>query len=239
MKRRLVLPAGALASRPAQVELDEAHVRHLRVLRQEPGAELEVTDGDGREAVGVLETLDKRGGKLRLHEVRSVSAPRPEIVLLQGVGKGEKLDLVTRQVGELGASRLVPVWTDRAVAQRENKLERLRGIADDALRVSRRAHRMQVDSPRPLAEGLASVASECKLAFIVGAELGFREALEAAASVERVALLVGPEGGLSTEEHAQVAAAGYRGVHLGPYVLRTETAGPAVVAMARFALGLA
>jgi 16S rRNA (uracil1498-N3)-methyltransferase len=232
--RRFSLPAGALAAPGEVLEIPSELARHLEVLRLRPGDEIELTDGEGREAAAVLASVSKRRAEARVGAVRVVPAPPPpEVVLLQGVGKGEKLDGVVRQVAELGAARVVPVTSARAVARREGKLERLRAIAEDALRVSRGAWRTRVDPPVGLEEALEEVV-ELELAFLVGAERSLREVLERAGPPpRRVALLVGPEGGLSAEERDLVTARGFLPVSLGPRVLRTETAGPAAVAMVK------
>lgn len=234
--RRLVLPADALRVPPeGPLELPPEVAKHLRVLRLGPGDPLQLTDGEGRRAVGVLDTLDKKRATVLLESIESVPLPEgPEIYLLQGVGKGDKLDTVTRQVAELGARRLVPVASARAVAQRDNKTERLRVIADDALRVSGRAHRMRVDDPMSF-EAALEIDAQLKLVFAWEDAEPLRAQLEDSRPAS-VALLVGPEGGFSPEELARAAASGYRRTHLGPHTLRTETAGPAVVAMVRYAL---
>lgn len=247
--RRVVLPAERLGGPPpegARLDLPDDVVRHLHVLRLSPGTELELTDGEGGEARAVLASLDKRAGTVEIFEARHhPRPPGPEIVLVQGVGKGDKLDQVVRQAAELGAARLVPVASERAVAHRENRIDRLRAIADDALRVSRRAYRMRVDPPAPLEAVLESLdlgASDgaLGLVFLLGARRPLRSVLDEALErgpLKRVTLFVGPEGGFSPAEVSRLEGAGLADVHLGPFVLRTETAGPAVVAMTRFALG--
>lgn len=232
--RRVVLPPGWLARAGEEVALPEGVVRHLRVLRLTTGAPVSVTDGEGREADGLLR-LDARP-VVELGPVRSVVPPQPELILLQGIGKGEKLDQVVRQAVELGIARLVPVATERAVARREHKVDRLRAIAEDALRVSGRAHRATIEAPTTLQQAL-EVEADLKLGFVLGASLSLPSVLRGAAP-RVVALLVGPEGGFSANEVDALEAAGFRAVHLGRYTLRTETAGPAAVAMVRYALEL-
>lgn len=243
-RRRVVLPAGSLGpfegrEPGARLSLPASVVAHLRVLRLTDGVELEVTDGEGRVATGALRVQGRRL-EVDLGPVTRAPTPRPpEIRLLQGVGKGEKLDQVVRQVAELGATAVHPVLTERAVARREHKLERLRGIADDALRVSGRAHRMAVTAPAPLDAALEAVDRPGTLRVVLDGRGAEPLASALAGEVpSAVALLVGPEGGLSPEERARALERGFRSAHLGPHTLRTETAGPAVVAMVRFRYGL-
>lgn len=234
--RRFVLPEGAIPQLGQPLNLPDDIARHLHVLRLEPGAHIALTDGGGVVCAAIIEKVAKKAAVVRVAERRQLPPPAgPEITLLQGVGKGEKLDQVARQVGELGAQRLVPVLSARAVAKRDGKVDRLRTIADDALRVAGGAWRMRIDEPCPLEHALR-IEADVKLTFMLGATQSFKRALAEAQGADRVALLVGPEGGFSAEEQDQAEAAGFRSVHLGDRVLRTETAGPAVVAMARFAL---
>lgn len=236
--RRVVLPAGALeTAQPGLFSLPETVAHHLaRVLRLTVGTAVELTDGSGREAQGILHTLGRGVAEVRLTEVSVAPPPPPPALhLLQGVGKGEKLDTVVRQAAELGVTSVRPVLSARSVATRAHKGERLRGIADDALRVSRRAHRTEVVAPRPLAEVL-SIPAERKLAFVVGATVSVRDALRGPPPAS-LAVLVGPEGGFTPDEVGRIAEMGFDPVHIGPHVLRTETAGPAVVAIVRFAYG--
>lgn len=231
--RRLVVSPGTLGG-PGRLELGVEPARHLEVLRLRPGARLELTDGAGHVAAGVLVSLSRRSAAVELERVEAAEAePGPRIVLLQGVGKGDKLDAVVRQTAELGASRLVPVLSGRAVARREGKQDRLRAIAEDALRISGRARRMQVDPPTPLASAL-TVAAELRIVLALDGARPLSEVLQSPEPPSEIALLVGPEGGFSPDELEAAVDAGFVAAHLGPHTLRTETAGPAVVAMARY-----
>ena len=238
MGRRFVVPAGALEPGPSSddragvdVELGAEVARHLEVLRLEVGTEIELTDGEGWEAEARIQRLGKRGAGVRLlgRRRRPPDDP-PEIVLLQGIGKGDKLEHVARAAAELGASRLVPVLTARAVAQRGGKIDRLRAIAEDGLRVAGGAWRMKVDDPMPL-EAALEIDADLRLGLVVGAERGLRAALEARRPPPvRLALLVGPEGGFSQAERARIGGLPFsHAVSLGPRILRADTAAVAAV----------
>ncbi|MBX2811202.1 MAG: 16S rRNA (uracil(1498)-N(3))-methyltransferase [Myxococcales bacterium] len=234
--RRLVLPAGSFRGHEGRrLEISPELAQHLRVLRVGEGQELELTDGEGWVASGVVDRLDRRGAWILLRTIEAAPAPsRPEIVLLQGVGKGDKLDTVTRQVAEMGVARLVPVLTERSVATRHQRIDRLRVIVDDAVRVSGRAHRMQVAPPTLLKDALQCEA-DLRIVLQLGGQKSLRTLLEMDTKPSVVALLVGPEGGFSTAEIEAAGQAAFVCAHMGSYTFRTETAGPAAVAMTRYA----
>ncbi len=229
--RRFVVPEGQLnrGDWPLPPEVQ----RHVRVLRLAAGETIELTDGAGIIARGEL--LGEHAVCITHYEAVS-RPPGPEVVLLQGVGKGDKLELVVRQAAELGAARIVPVVSDRAVARREGKHDRLKAVADDALRVAGGAYRTEVDAPTDLSSAL-TVGADLRLVFCPGAADRLRDRCASLAAARRVAALVGPEGGFDRSELDLAIEAGFLPVTLGPSVLRTETAGPAVVALLGFAAG--
>jgi len=229
--RRLTVPAGALAS--DRVPLDEARTHHVRdVLRLRDDDVLEVVDGAGWRARA---RLTPEGLRV-LERDEPEPPPRPEIAVLQGWAKGEKMDRVVRPVAELGARRFVPVRTARSVPRGGGKPARWRAVAEDALRVSGRSWRMDVDDVIAFDEVFdwmkAWDEGTLAVCFDGSGASGLSDLpLEPPA---RVAILIGPEGGFAPEERARVDAEGLRRVRLGSATLRTETAAPAVVA----ALGL-
>lgn len=203
------------------------------VLRLREGAELELFDGDGRVARGILGAF--RGRALVPVAVSAnarIPAPvGPAISLLQGLGKGDKVDVVFRAATELGARRLVPVKTARAVVDRAGRADRWRHIVEDALRVSGRAWAPVLEPVRTLAEVLAVPPAGLGIALDGGGAQRLAEVLGDDRARTAVDVLVGPEGGFEVEERAALDAAGWARVTLGAHTLRTETAGPAIVAV--------
>lgn len=235
--RRLVLPAGSLGVGPGPglgLALPDELARYVqKVLRLERGAELAVGDGAGLRAVGRIVRSDRRGVELALGPIEVAEPARPpHVVLVQAIGKGDKLDAVVRQATELGVDRVVPVLTERAVARHEARVERWRAIAEDAVRVSGRARRPIVEPVIGLDELLAR--SRAPAAVVLAPDAGLRLRDAALRLDGEVEVLIGPEGGLAPDELAAVREAGFTAVGLGPEVLRTETAGPAAVALLRF-----
>jgi 16S rRNA (uracil1498-N3)-methyltransferase len=110
-------------------------------------------------------------------------------------------------------------------------------VAREAAKQCGRAVIPDVEAPRPLPAWLDEVQADVRLCLWEGAGDPLLDALEAAPSPRSVALMVGPEGGLARAETEAAAARGWRLVRCGPRILRTETAGPALVAIVQFRHG--
>lgn len=236
-RRRLVLSSNLMASEDQEVELSEALSKHVRVLRLQEADEIELVDGEGGRGQG---SLHWRGNAavVRINKLSMAPPdPWPFLKLLAGVGKGEKLDVVVRQASELGAGEVVPFLSERCVATRERRIDRLQIIADDGLRISGRSYRTKVHPLHQWSQAL-SVEADLKLVLAWGASSSPLQTRLAKPAPETIALMIGPEGGFSESELQEAEEAQFLRSHLGPYVLRTETAGPAVVAMVRYHYGL-
>lgn len=219
--------------------LPGAEARHaVTVLRLAPGARIAVLDGTGLEHEAVVTEAGASGAGEPLLRARVVASrpratePSLELILLQGLPKGDKLDLVVQKATELGVSQIIPVLTERGVAR--PKAERVAGktarwqrIALEAAKQAGRGVVPDVLTPRPLADALQALPSGCLL--IVPWEAEQRRTLaEAAATITAgrpVAVAIGPEGGFAGREIALLEEAGAVTVTLGPRTLRTETAG--------------
>ncbi len=220
--------------------------RHLiKVLRLKVGDRMILADGEGGEYEGVLASVEGERAVVRITAVASipVGAATPEIVLLQGIPKGERMELILQKGAELGVNRFVPLLSSRAIPRLtgDKAVERVRRwerIVSEASRQSRRSDIPAVGAIVPLTEALASAHQEVKLLLWEGESLrGLREVLEGVTPPLSVALLVGPEGGFSREEAEQAMAAGFVPVTLGRRILRTETAGLAVLAILQYVWG--
>lgn len=155
-----------------------------------------------------------------------------EIVLYQAAPKGKRMDLVVEKAAELGATRIVPLVTDRSVvkAGEGNKLERWRRIAESAARQSLRTVVPEVTAPMPFREAIE--VAEGTILLHNAAELpSLEEVVSSPAS-----LFVGPEGGWSDGEMDVARGFGASFARIGPHRLRSETAGIAAVARADAAL---
>jgi 16S rRNA (uracil1498-N3)-methyltransferase len=185
------------------------------------------------EAEAELVEVSKRGAHAKLGPRRpaSVKAPRA-LTLLQGLGKGDKMDAVVRDATELGATRIVPVIAARSVSRPDaGKAERWRRIAVEAARQSGRGDVPAVDDPIAMSALLARPADPEVRSFCLDprADRALGPMLAALDADAPLAFLVGPEGGLSGEELEAAEAHGFARARLGTLVLRTETVCAAVL----------
>jgi 16S rRNA (uracil1498-N3)-methyltransferase len=225
-----------------EVTLPEGAAAHLtRVLRLGVGDGCIAFNGDGHDYAATLAAVGKREARLRIGEATPVERESPlRIVLLQGVAKGEKMDLILQKATELGVQAIVPVWSQRSDVKLDGdraakRLEHWRSVVASACEQCGRAVLPTVAAPVSLQAALAGLpASDARLLLDpVGAHSLRSLSLADSASL---CVAVGPEGGWSPLDREQLQAAGFDGLRLGPRVLRTETAGLAAIAalQARF-----
>ncbi len=233
---RFFVPAGSLAGATATIGGEPLH--HLRtVLRLGPGAEVLLCDGEGATCRVRLDTLGREQGTATVLARWQEAERCCPLRLLQGLPKGDKLELVLQKGTELGVTVFQPVLCARSLARPDGRRgERWQRIADEAARQSRRPCLPRVEAPGTLADALARVSEPLRLVLWEESGRPLNAALPAQPPAG-VALLVGPEGGLTAAEVAAAEAAGFVAVHLGPRILRTETAGLAVAAVLEYLYG--
>lgn len=216
-----VLRSGAELPLPASAA---AHVQ--RVLRLRAGSTLTLFDGRGGEyRAELLSTA--RQALVRVGDHLAIERESPlHITLLQGVSRGERMDHIVQKATELGVARIVPVVTEFSVvrldaAQGARRRDHWQGIVIAACEQCGRNRVPTVDSPLRLTAALAALpAGTLRLTLEPGAAIS----LAGTPRGESMALLIGPEGGLSPVEIGQAAESGFVGRSLGPRILRTETA---------------
>ncbi len=220
----LALEAGGALELP---EGEEHHV--LKVLRGREGDLVEVVDGAGRLFVAELR-LGRKADVL--DELAPAGEDEVEVSLYQAVPKGGRMDLVVEKATEVGVSTIVPVLAERGVVNpREGKVGRWRRVAEAAARQSLRLRVPEVREPVPFERAVHEVGE-------AGVLLHNAPGLEAVEAVvgPSVGLFVGPEGGWGEGELRLAGEVGLVFAGLGPYRLRSETAGIVAVARARAAL---
>lgn len=206
----------------SRIEIGGEDARHaVRVLRVRPGERVTISDGAG----SVVDATVVDAGRSLTADVtarRSVAKERPSITVVQGIPKGSKLEQITQHLVELGVDEIVPLRARRSIARWESeaKLTRLRAIAREASKQSRRAWLPRVADPVDVATAPLGDA-----AFVLHEEAGrgLWASLPGGAP-DRLTLLVGPEGGFDPAEVSALEARGARSAGLGPLILRTETA---------------
>ncbi len=224
--------------------------RHIRiVLRMIPGDELTLCDGHRTDIHARILAVTDDVVELSLGERQENQTESPlEIWLFQGLPKSDKMDAIIQKTVELGVSRIIPVACERSVARIEakdavRKTERWNKIAREAAKQCGRGQLPVVEAPVSFREAIR-LATETDLALIpwenernqsIRHLLTSTEprliALQKSGQRPRVAVLIGPEGGFSMAEIDYALAKDLKPVTLGRRILRTETAGPAVLAM--------
>ena len=225
----------------ALLQLPDGPAQHLsRVLRLGPGAFLALFNGTGGEYAATIESARRDEVMVRIgaHDpVERESALR--VTLMQGVARGEKMDLILQKATELGVAAIVPVQMARSTVRitegnGEAKRRHWQSVVISACEQSGRNTVPAVSSSQSLQQSLAAAtAHKLILAPAEGARTLVDWAAATALPAEpgaRVSLLVGPEGGFEPAEAVAATAAGFVRVRLGPRILRTETAGLAALA---------
>ena len=225
----------------ARVVLPESAAVHLtRVLRLREGDACVLFNGDGRDYPATLVEAGKRGVAAEVSTATAVANESPlRIVLLQGIARGEKMDLILQKATELGVAAIVPVSSERSevkldAERAQRRVEHWRNVVVSACEQSGRARLPAVAVPATLAD--AARAADATLKLTLDPEGEHALASLPAPSPLSVAIAIGPEGGWSPRDRDQLRGAGFGGLRLGPRVLRTETAGLAAIAalQARF-----
>jgi len=201
--------------------------RHAASARRlQPGELVEVTDGAGLVASCRVVTAGAGRVELDVASRRVEAAPQPRLVVVQALVKGERSELAVELCTEVGVDEVVPWAAQRSIARwaGERSQRRWTAVAEAAARQSRRSRWPVVPDAHDLAAVCRRIAA-ADLALLLSEEAV--EALGAIAvpTAGEVVLVVGPEGGFASSEHAALLAAGARPVRLGPSVLRASSAG--------------
>lgn len=245
------LPKTRLFVDPDHLDQDRAVVtgpgyHHLRhVLRCKPGDELVVFDGAGRECFGVLEMFQGETAVVRiLGDAGRSTESSLDLTVAPCLAKGKKIDLIVEKAIELGVTRVCVVTSERSVgrldeAQALDRVERWRRVAKSAAEQSGRTVIPVVERLRTFEEFVSNKPADALgLMFTTGAEKDPAATLrQRFPDVTRVIAVIGPEGGLTSEEIEFAGRHGFISVGLGPRVLRTETAGIVAAAICQHLWG--
>lgn len=225
------------------IELDNQATIHLtRVLRLKSGDELLVFNGKGGEFKARVAQVERRVSYVELLEfVDSSLESALEMVLVQGVSRGERMDYTVQKAVELGVTRIVPVITERTVVnvkgeRKEKRQLHWQAVVNSACEQSGRNQVPEVMPIQSLNDWLAdeSMANAVKLVLHHRAKTSLGEITQTGGPV---ILLIGPEGGLAPAEISAAQAAGYLSLRLGPRVMRTETAAVAALSVLQWVWG--
>jgi 16S rRNA (uracil1498-N3)-methyltransferase len=244
-RRRFYAPPVAFTLDKQTVSLSADEAQHARnVLRLQPGDEVYVFDGAGKEFRCAVREFARDGALLNVLE--EVEPARPEspldLTLAIALLKGEKFDLVVQKACELGVSRIVPVATSRADVRirkddARRKVTRWQRIALEAAKQCGRARLMEIEEPVAFKALIDRPAEEGDLRLMFAERNGTSLAEVTRESPPKVFALIGPEGGWADEEIELARTDAFEIVTLGGRTLRAETAAIAIVSLLQHRFG--
>jgi 16S rRNA (uracil1498-N3)-methyltransferase len=234
---------------------DSGDLKHMRkVLRMGVGDELDISDGAAWEYHVQIEALDEDEAKLLiLDKQKFAREPELHVTLYQGVPKAGKMEGIIQKCVELGVYAIVPVFMERTVVVDKGnfgkKQDRWQKISDEAVKQCKRGIIPEVGASLKFKEMLTELEQYDLILFPYENEEGttikdcLRDVVRAVEASERtmpkhVCIIIGPEGGFADNEAEMLDEAGAQRVSLGKTILRTETAGPAALAMTMYELEL-
>lgn len=232
-----------------QDQIDETTIRilgsdvnHIKnVLRMKPGERIIICNGQGKDFYCIIKGESDGGILADIEKVCDTETELPsKIYLFQGVPKKDKMELIIQKAVELGVFEIIPVMTKRTIVKLEDrkkelkKLERWQAIATSAAKQSNRGIIPAIADTMSLKEAFQyAKAMECKLIPYENAEdiTRTKEIIENIKKDSSIGIFIGPEGGFEESEIQLAIEAEIQPITLGRRILRTETAGLAILSM--------
>lgn len=234
-----VAPAVGLA-----VTLGGSEGKHaVNVRRMRVGEGIQLSDGKGLRVRGTVSALGNSSLTVNVDSVSQEPKPEVGLTIIQALAKGDRDELAIQAATELGCWGVVPWQADRSISKWEGpkvakSVDRWQTIVAEAAKQSLRVFEPQVAQPVTSKQLVAAVSSyDLVLVLDPTAEQGLGS-YSIEATNKSVAIVVGPEGGISEHELEALETAGAKRVNLGEPILRTSTAGVAAIAVIQAKLGL-
>ncbi|RIY34053.1 16S rRNA (uracil(1498)-N(3))-methyltransferase [Psittacicella melopsittaci] len=231
-------------SLPYTLTLSDDSFQHLcKVLRLTDGEQIHVVDGSGGHYVGTLVNVAKKSAQVELHEYVVANNESPlHLHLIQGISRGDRMDLTIQKAVELGVKEITPIFTERCGVSLSGerlakKMAHWQAIIVAACLQSYRDSIPRLNPAISIKEYFAQVKPQDKCLYVNLNPFAGQRLRNIAPEYEQINLLIGSEGGLSEQEIAQASEVGFTDFNLGPRVLRTETAGLTALAILQAQLG--
>jgi 16S rRNA (uracil1498-N3)-methyltransferase len=205
--------------------LDESESHHaLHVMRLKVGETVELFDGTGQVAQGVISGSDRHNVALELKEIQETPAPnRPRLILAAPPPRGDRFKSMIEKLTEIGVDEYIPLRTVRSVVDpRQSRLSKLRGTVISAMKQSGRNRFMEIHESREFSVVLRNATSAAQSVFI--AHPGEKPTKHAEPLTRDTLLLIGPEGGFTSEEVLQATDYAAERISWPDGILRIETA---------------
>lgn len=230
----------------SSIRIMGSDVNHIKnVLRMKPGEQVLISNGVDKDYHCEIESMTSEEVAAKILSVDEEGTELPaKLYLFQGLPKSDKMELIIQKTVELGVYRVIPVVTKRAVVKldakkEEARLKRWNSIAESAAKQSKRMIIPEVGGVMTLKEAFAFAGRlDVNLIPFEHAEgmAGTRKELERIKPGMSVGIFIGPEGGFEDAEIEAAVAKDIRPVTLGKRILRTETAGLAILSVLMFQL---
>jgi len=222
-------------------------VNHIKnVLRLKAGEEIVICNGQGKDCYCIISKVSETEIINNIQSVRDTDTElKSKITLFQGLPKKDKMELIIQKAVELGVYEIVPVMTKRVIVKledkkkEEKKLERWQAIAESAAKQSRRGIIPQIKPVQTYAEAMkyAKTLGISLIPYENAEGMRYTKAvIGGLGDYSSIGVFIGPEGGFEEVEVAKAQEQGMIPITLGKRILRTETAGLAVLSMMIFVL---
>lgn len=211
------------------IRLDSRESHHLRrVFRAKVGEPIEVLNGRGTHYFGRIQSIDARAVSVSVESIKTVSAARPRVVLLQSESRAKSMDLVLRMATEIGVAAIQPMFTDQGDHQKRKHEKRML-VMIEACKQCGLSHVPELRQPCHLQDWLQSNPQQNNtLRLVASLEEGSQPLLDVLQEIsdplEEVIVAIGPAGDFSKSEYESFRESGFAATRLGANVLRVETA---------------
>ena len=229
-------------SEGAEIRLTGNSAAHLgKVLRLRERDAVILFNGEGLDHMARIISIDRHDVAIVVGKSHDPCTESPlAVTLLQGICRGQRMDILIQKSTELGVREIQPIHCERSVAKIagsrvQKKIDHWRSVAISACEQCGRSRIPVIGLPDNLANALDHL--DAKTARLILDPAGSEDLQTAIGSHESVALLVGPEGGLTAKESELAIEAGFKRVRLGPRILRTETAPIAAMSIIQYLSG--
>ena len=243
---RFFVETGAVKDSTIEIT-DQDDIKHIyKVLRLGVGDKIEVSDSSEFEYLTEIQTVDPSVITAKIIDKQKFARePELKVTLFQGVPKQGKMEGIIQKSAELGVNAIIPVFTDRTVVTEKQsfgkKLERWKKVSAEAVKQCKRGIVPEIGKNLTFQEMLDTICGYdlVLITYEEEQELTIKDVLQSiAVKPKNIAIIIGPEGGFAEKEAEAAVAAGCKSVTLGKTILRTETAGPAALAMVMYELEL-
>jgi len=231
-----VPPLKGLPTPGTILSLTGAEAKHaVSVRRMRVGEGIQVSDGRGNRVIGVVSAIESNHLSFTVSESHFEPAPEPSLTLVQALAKGDRDELAIQAATELGVEGVVPWQAERSVSRWDGPkvakgVERWQTIVAEAAKQALRARTPLVSQPITTKQ-LVTLISSHSMVLVLDPTASVAISEVQLPSEGSVAIVVGPEGGISDAELAALEGAGAMRVRLGTEILRTSTAGMAAISV--------